>query len=96
MKAVFSVMNGEPGRSAWMPLALALLALACFSSAPAFGQANWNGSSDDNWFNAGNWSGGVPTSSTDAFIDSITNNPVLIGGAPPMSTIWALGARPTG
>jgi hypothetical protein len=79
-----------------MPLALALLALACFSSAPAFGQANWNGSSDDNWFNAGNWSGGVPTSSTDAFIDSITNNPVLIGGGAAYVNNLGLGSASNG
>jgi hypothetical protein len=64
-----------------MPLAFALLVLVCFSSSPAFGQAYWNGSDGNNWLDAGNWSGGMPDSGTDAFINSTTNNPVLLNGS---------------
>ncbi len=89
MKAVFSGMNGEPRRSAWMPLALALLVLVCFSSAPALGQSVWTGANSSNWFNGGNWSAaGVPTAGGNALINSTFNNPVLIN-APSYSGIVA-------
>lgn len=49
-----------------------------FEMVPALTTA-WNGSADDNWFNAANWSNGVPGSEHDAIINAVGNSPVVNG-----------------
>ncbi|NND33726.1 MAG: hypothetical protein HKN76_14145 [Saprospiraceae bacterium] len=40
---------------------------------------SWNGSSDSNWFNGGNWNGGIPAGVNDtAIINSGNNDPVIL------------------
>ncbi|RMG81599.1 MAG: HYR domain-containing protein, partial [Bacteroidetes bacterium] len=46
-------------------LLFALLSLLSFSG---HAQTTWNGSIDSDWFNAGNWSSGVPAAGNDAII----------------------------
>jgi len=59
-----------------LALAQAMMAMA---PRPAAAQTtNWNGSQSNDWFNPGNWSAGVPTNSSSAYIDNSTNNPVII------------------
>ncbi len=46
------------------------LAFAAFISPARADSTTWTGSSDTNWFNDANWTNHVPTSSTDAFINT--------------------------
>ncbi len=41
---------------------------------------SWTGNVSTDWFNAGNWTVGVPTSSTDAVIPVTVNKPVISNG----------------
>lgn len=41
----------------------------------------WTGASSTAWTTAGNWNGGVPTSSLNCFINSAANNPVITTAA---------------
>ncbi len=61
-------------------------------AAPASGQ-DWNGSVSNLWFTGANWTPNtVPNSAAAAVsITNATNNPVLIDGAPTISTL-TLGA----
>lgn len=38
---------------------------------------NWTGATSEDWFDAGNWSGGVPLTTTDSFIDTTVNAPEI-------------------
>ena len=70
-------------RRAWTLLiagVLAGLVLAPGSAHAAACSDMWTGGGGDNsWFTAGNWSGGVPTSSTDACIPDGSGNVVIEG-----------------
>ncbi|MFC2111499.1 hypothetical protein ACFLQ5_03510, partial [Bacteroidota bacterium] len=37
----------------------------------------WTGTNGTNWFDAGNWCGGIPTTSTDVIIPNTSNQPVI-------------------
>jgi hypothetical protein len=53
-------------------------------SVPLYLTANgtWTGAINSDWNNAGNWCGGIPTSTTDVFISSTAPNmPILINGS---------------
>jgi hypothetical protein len=41
----------------------------------------WTGSTSNDWYTASNWSGGVPTASSDVTIPAGTTNPVLINSS---------------
>jgi hypothetical protein len=86
--AIFFRMRGIPQRSGWMPVALGIFALACLSSAPAFGQT-WNGSVSDLWLTGTNWIGNTAPNSSTAVVDilSATNNPVVLNGSASISTL---------
>jgi len=86
--SIFFRMRGIPQRSGWMPVALGILALACLSSAPAFGQT-WNGSTSDLWLTGTNWNGNTAPNSSAAIVDilSATNNPVVLNGSASISTL---------
>ena len=60
-------------------LALGSVLLSLLSS-PAYA-ATWTGAVDNDWFNAGNWSGGVPTTGMTGYIDTTVNAPVITGAA---------------
>ena len=56
-------------------LALGSVLLSLLSS-PAYA-ADWTGAVDNDWFNAGNWSGGVPTTGMTGYIDTTVNAPEI-------------------
>ncbi len=43
----------------------------------ALAATQWTGTVDDNWFNAGNWSGGIPGSSTDVQLRKVTTGKTI-------------------
>jgi len=48
----------------------------------AHAQTAWTGANSTNWFDAGNWSAGVPTNAVNAEIDTVVNSlPSIEGGA---------------
>lgn len=51
----------------WLPLVAAFI---FFASTLWATTTTWTGASSNDWFTAGNWTNGVPTSATDAFINS--------------------------
>ena len=57
---------------------------------------DWTGTTSNNWFNAGNWSGGVPTNGTNATIDTITPNATVVGTAGAQAVNLRVGASATG
>ena len=48
---------------------------------------SWTGAVNTDWFNGGNWSGGVPTSSLNCSINSAPNYPVINSGTGTCNTI---------
>src|SRR5262249_56110377 len=44
---------------------------------------NWTGAISENWFIAGNWTAGVPTSATSAILSQVPVNPTVIAGPVP-------------
>ena len=55
------------------------LALLAASTVSARAQTNWTGAVSSDWFNAGNWSAGVPTAATNAALNTTAPNPTKIG-----------------
>ena len=55
---------------------------------------DWNGTTSTDWYTAGNWSAGVPTSATDANIDTISPNAAVVDAVGAQS-YW-LGVGRTG
>ena len=47
---------------------------------PAHAQSIWTGNASSDWFAVGNWQGGVPTSTTNAFLDTIVPHPTVVNG----------------
>ncbi len=68
-----------------------LTLLICYSCLCSFvaAQTLWNGITDDDWSNLGNWSSGVPTSATLAQFDGTDGGGTLSIGS--SSTVQALG-----
>ena len=57
---------------------------------------DWTGTTSNNWFNAGNWSGGVPTNATDTSINTVTPNATVVGAAGAQAAALRVGASATG
>src|SRR5690606_465276 len=58
----------------------ALSFAAALGSGSANAQVAWDGSNSSDWFDAGNWVGGVlPTGATDAVIDAGAGRPAIVG-----------------
>ena len=73
----------KPGRALFAALAVVAVTLA-FGAALASAAGctdTWTGSVSSNWYTAGNWSSGVPTSSSDVCINSSTVNVDGNGGS---------------
>src|SRR5687768_10671845 len=69
------------------------VAIAC-GAVSAFGQATWTGgaASNSNWGTGGNWSGGVPTSTTTAtFNASTTRDPNMNSAGAVGRIVFATG-----
>lgn len=65
----------------------AVMALLSASTVSTRAQTNWTGAISSDWFNAGNWSGGVPTAGTNATIN-VTPFPTVV--AAPGATAQSL------
>jgi T5SS/PEP-CTERM-associated repeat protein/autotransporter-associated beta strand protein len=67
--------------------------LACAAlAAPIPAQAtDWTGANSTNWFDAGNWSAGVPTAADVANIATVTPNPTVISAAPAVAQNTFIG-----
>ena len=63
---------------------ITVITLACATSSVA-ALNTWTGGDDNNWFNAGNWSGDVPADGEDVIIGSGANTNVMLTNvtAPP-------------
>lgn len=57
---------------------------------------DWTGATSNNWFDAGNWTGGVPTSAADASIDNVSPNATTIGAAGAQAAGLTVGDSITG
>src|SRR5207247_2225226 len=57
---------------------------------------DWTGTTSSDWFNAGNWSGGVPTNATSTRIDTVAPNATVVGAAGAQSTDLKVGVSATG
>ena len=57
---------------------------------------DWTGTTSNNWFNGGNWAGGVPTNATDASIDTVTPNATVVGAAGAQAANLTVGVGITG
>ena len=75
-------------------IAMAAALLAAASSSRA--QTDWTGTISSDWFTAGNWNAGVPTSATSANIDSATPNATVVGAAGATVQNLAVGLVGTG
>lgn len=89
--ANFSGWHFRHGPVATSVAAATLLALTTPSLA-----ADWTGATSNNWFNAGNWAGGVPTNVTNTNIDTITPNATVVGTAGAQAAALRVGASATG
>jgi outer membrane autotransporter protein len=75
-----------------------LLALAALAAAPAPTQAqsNWTGAVSTNWFDAGNWTSGVPDGADSVNIDVVTPNPTVVSGAVATARFLSVGGGISG
>ena len=62
---------------------------------PAQAQSNWIGTTSD-WFTGSNWQGGVPTSATNAVLDTIVPNPTVVNTAGAQALALVVGESFTG
>jgi hypothetical protein len=68
-----------------MPVSMAalLLAMPAMALAPSAARAatvTWNGSVSNAWLTPGNWTGGLPITTSAVTISNLTNNPVQLNG----------------
>ena len=75
-------------------IAVAAALLAAASSSRA--QTNWTGTISSDWFTAGNWNAGIPTSATSANVDTATPNATVVGAAGATVQNLAVGLVGTG
>ncbi|HVI57823.1 MAG TPA: autotransporter domain-containing protein [Luteimonas sp.] len=66
----------RPARAALLLTAALLLA----GPLPAFAQSGWTGAVSSDWYDAGNWTAGVPDAADNVNIDTLTPNPAVISG----------------
>ena len=55
----------------------------------------WTGTTSTDWFNAGNWSAGVPTNATSTRIDTVAPNATVVGTAGAQATGLRIGVSGT-
>ena len=63
---------------------------------PAQAQSNWIGTTSSDWFTGGNWQNGVPTSITNAVLDTIVPNPTVVNGPGAQALALVVGESFTG
>jgi surface protein len=73
-------------------LLISLYLLSC----NVFSQSTWTGAIDSDWNNAGNWTSGVPTTTSDVIISDKPNDPEIItSGAVAKSIVLTTGGKLT-
>ena len=72
------------------------LGLVLATATPSCAQEQWTGAASTDWFNAGNWSAGVPTNSTSTRIDTVAPNATVIGAAGAQATGLRVGVSGSG
>ncbi len=86
-------------RTTAIPVLTSALAALTFGVAAFPGTAHaddWLGTTSTDWFNAANWSAGVPDAATDAIIDTTTPNATEVDGAAAGAAITVVGNTGTG
>jgi hypothetical protein len=75
---------------------IALAGIAATTRSQA--QTAWTGATSTDWFNAGNWTAGVPTNAitSDATVDTVTPNATVIGAAGAQAHDITVGNLATG
>jgi outer membrane autotransporter protein len=70
-----------------------LVALAALAAAPvpAWADTDWTGAVSTDWFNAGNWTNGVPDGGDDVAINTVTPNPTVVSGAVATARFLSVG-----
>jgi hypothetical protein len=53
------------------------ISLGTVASIVGASSTSWTGSTDTNWFTAGNWTSGVPTATKNCIIEDVSNDPVI-------------------
>ena len=78
--------------------ASSVLALGLVSATvmPSRAAELWTGTNSTDWFDAGNWSAGVPSNATSTRIDTVAPNATVIGAAGAQSTGLRVGVFGTG
>ena len=74
--------------------ATGVVALNMMLAGVAFGQTQWTGNTSNGWFNAGNWTNGVPTTGVTAIIDTTLHNPTEIRGTGATAADVIIGSVP--
>jgi T5SS/PEP-CTERM-associated repeat protein len=74
---------------------MAALGLALATTTPSLA-TDWTGNNSTDWFDGGNWSGGVPTIGDNAFIDRITPHATVVEAAGAQALNLIVGVNGTG
>src|SRR5881396_1966868 len=91
--AIFSIWRSRRRlRAAFV----AALGVVLATTTPSRALEQWTGAASADWFSAGNWSAGVPTSSTSTRIDTVTPNATVVGAAGAQATGLRVGVLGTG
>ena len=69
--------------------------LALVTATPALAQTAWTGGTSTDWFNAGNWTNGVPAS-VDTTIDTNSPNATVIGASGAQTNTLYVGFNSNG
>ena len=72
------------------------IALFAASTVSTYAQTNWTGAFSNGWFNALNWTAGVPSTFSSVNIDTVTPNSTEIRGAGAIAQNLAVGQNGTG
>src|SRR5205085_1641045 len=72
------------------------LGMVMVTTTPSRAFDAWTGATSTDWFNAGNWSAGVPTNATSTRIDTVTPNATVVGTAGAQATGLRVGVSGTG
>ena len=76
--------------------ASSVIALGLVTTTAIPARAQWTGTASSDWFDASNWSTGVPTNATSTRIDTVSPNATVIGAPGAQSTGLRVGVSGTG
>ena len=79
------------------PVVLLAATLLLAGPLPAWAQSSgWTGAASSDWFDAANWSGGVPAPTDNVNVDTVTPNPAVISGGEAFANWLVLGQHGQG